>query len=82
MGCTTTSRPQAFTLHIRCENCMKEQIRSVPVPDAEDAPTDIDEFLGSNLLASLTYKCPGCDCVVGQLFAVSVDKADVEVFAF
>lgn len=65
------SRPSlAFELHIRCENCARESVRVVEVPDVDDAPQDVEALVGSGLLAGLRYCCAKCESVIGRLFAV------------
>ena len=59
-----------FELHIRCENCMRESVRAVTVPGADDAPRDVDELLESVFLSSLRYSCQKCQSPIGRLFAV------------
>lgn len=65
------SRPSlAFELHIRCENCARESVRVVEVPDVDDAPQDVEALVDSGLLAGLRYSCAKCEGVIGRLFAV------------
>lgn len=63
--------PPSFTLHIRCTNCLAETSREVSVPDAEDAPREVDDLLDSNFLASLQFCCRRCKGNIGQLFAAN-----------
>ncbi|MBP1852143.1 hypothetical protein J2Z17_003598 [Rhizobium halophytocola] len=60
-----------YELHIRCENCMREASRIVSVPQVDDAPEDVEELLGSGLLANLRFKCSHCDSAIGRVFAVT-----------
>lgn len=60
-----------FKLHIRCENCQRESVRNLDVPDFEGAPQSVDDLLDSNLLAGMRYCCAHCQCVIGRLFAVT-----------
>lgn len=56
-----------FTLHLRCDGCLKESVRIVDAPSADDAPTDVDELIESEFLAGMTYSCPRCECRIGRL---------------
>lgn len=65
------SRPSAaFELHIRCENCARESLRVLEVPDVDNAPRDVEELVESGLLSGLRYCCAKCESLIGRLFAV------------
>lgn len=65
------SKPSsAFELHIRCENCSRESVRLLEVPDVDDAPQDVEDLAESGLLSGLRFCCARCECVIGRLFAV------------
>lgn len=65
------SKPaMAFELHIRCENCTRESVRLLEVPDVDDAPQDVEELAESGLLSGLRFCCARCEGVIGRLFAV------------
>jgi hypothetical protein len=58
---------RTYELSIRCENCYRETAQSVDVPRVDDAPADVDEFLGSAVLGNLCFKCKQCDSRIGML---------------
>lgn len=63
---------QSFTLHIRCENCMRETERGLTVPVCADMPRDADELIQSALLSDMRFCCIHCHSVIGQLFDITV----------
>ncbi len=63
---------QSFTLHIRCENCMRESERGLTVPVCADMPTDADELIQSALLSDMRFCCIHCQSVIGQLLDITV----------
>lgn len=63
---------QSFTLHIRCENCMRETQRGLCVPVCADMPRDADDLIESALLNDMSFCCVNCQSVIGQLFNVTV----------
>lgn len=65
-GCYVAS----FELVIRCDNCMRESVRRLNVPDVDDAPSDVDELLDSALLAHIGYGCMRCHGVIGQVTGI------------
>ncbi len=71
MGLALRRTYRAFSLHIRCENCLRETTRLLSVPPGDDAPDDVDELMGSGFLSSMSFRCSHCDCVIGQLFGIS-----------
>lgn len=70
MGCAVLKMPLPFTLHIRCENCMRESQKAVEVPEGEGAPRDVDEFMESGLIGSLSFHCRPCGSVIGQIIGI------------
>ncbi len=65
---------QSFTLHIRCENCMRDARRGLTVPVCADMPRDADELLESALLGDMSFRCAHCQGVIGRLFDISVGE--------
>ena len=59
-----------FKLHIRCENCVHDTARVLEVPDAEDAPTSIDDLLESAYLARQRFVCIHCDNPIGLIASI------------
>jgi hypothetical protein len=65
------SKPSlAFELHIRCENCARETVRVLEVPDIDEAPQDVEDLASSGLLSEMRFCCARCESVIGRLFAV------------
>lgn len=62
---------RSFTLHIRCENCMRDTERGVSVPACGQMPLDADDFLESALLDNMSFHCHHCHGVIGRLFGIS-----------
>ncbi|RVL61042.1 hypothetical protein [Sinorhizobium meliloti] len=66
--------PRVFTLHIRCDNCLRESSRTVEVPAVDDAPCDVDELMESGFLGALRFNCV-CAGVVGQIIGISQERS-------
>lgn len=62
---------RAFTLHIRCTNCMRPTTRCLTIPVCADMPADADELAESAVLGNLTFRCDYCEGMIGQLFDVT-----------
>jgi hypothetical protein len=60
-----------FTLHIRCENCLRETTRLLDIPPGDDAPQDTDELLESGFLSGMQFCCNSCESQIGRLFGIS-----------
>ncbi len=65
---------QSFTLHIRCENCMRETRRELTVPTCAEMPRDADELVENALLSGMAFRCAHCQSVIGRLFDVTVGE--------
>ncbi len=63
---------QSFTLHIRCENCMRETERGLTVPVCADMPKDADDLIQSALLSDMRFCCIHCQSVIGRLLDITV----------
>ena len=59
-----------FELKFRCSNCRHIMCRELVSPNLEDAPHDIEELVGSALLASQVYSCESCENPVSTLISV------------
>lgn len=70
MGCVALKYKASFELHIRCDNCMRETVKTLDVPNVDDAPTDPEDLIDSAFLQSIPYRCTTCQCQVGQLFKI------------
>jgi len=60
-----------FKLSVRCEGCRKMSTHMLDVPEADDAPCDVDELLCSAFLSWQSFTCRHCDCPIGQIVAAS-----------
>lgn len=70
-----------FALRFRCANCRHVMCRELVSPELADAPSDVDELLGSNLLNGQFYPCDECDNPVSVLIGVKPLRPD-EKFEF
>lgn len=61
-----------FHLHLRCENCMRESMKAVDVPNVDDAPCDPEDLIDSAFLQSIPYSCRHCDGRIGRLFKIEL----------
>lgn len=59
-----------FALRFRCANCRHVMCRELESPALADAPSDVEELLGSNLLEKQFYPCDECDNPVSTLIGV------------
>lgn len=71
MGYAVLKSAAPFTLHIRCENCMRDSAKVVEVPCGDHAPRDPDELMDSAFLESIPFRCRHCDSVIGRLTAIT-----------
>jgi hypothetical protein len=60
-----------FSLHIRCEGCLRETVQLIEVPPGDDSPADEDDLMESGFLANLSFRCQQCESPIGRLFAVN-----------
>lgn len=65
-----------FALRFRCANCRHVMCRELISPELADAPSDVDELLGSNLLNGQFYPCDECDNPVSVLIGIKPLQAD------
>ncbi|GGC68354.1 hypothetical protein [Chelatococcus reniformis] len=72
------SRVSAFKLFVCCENCLKESVRRIDVPDHPDAPADIDELMESSLLQRQRFVCQQCESAIGTITGAGVVYDDEE----
>lgn len=70
MGCEVLRTYAPFTLHLRCDNCMRESTRCIELPVGDDIPRDPDELIESAFLGSLKFNCRPCGGVIGQLVGI------------
>jgi hypothetical protein len=71
MGLAALQSHSPFTLHIRCENCMRDSERTLDMPIGDDAPRDADELVGSVYLESIPFRCQPCGSVIGRLVGIN-----------
>lgn len=69
MGCALV-KYKAFTLFLRCENCLRETTRIIEVPPGDDSPCDVDELLESGFLSQISFQCGPCGNPIAQLIGV------------
>lgn len=65
-----------FKLHVRCRGCKKVSGHRLSVPDADDAPRDVDELLASAFLQRQRLKCTQCLSYEVQLMGATQLEAD------
>lgn len=63
---------RTFSLKIRCENCMREEIMGVGVPDIAGSPTNAEELLESAVLDNARYRCRKCQGIIGQIVDIGL----------
>lgn len=71
MGLAVLKSAAPFTLHIRCENCLRPSEKVVEVPIGDDAPRDADELIDSVYLESIPFRCQPCGSVIGRLVGIT-----------
>ncbi|SMC41327.1 hypothetical protein SAMN06297251_10298 [Fulvimarina manganoxydans] len=64
-----------FTLFVRCANCLRDTKRCLEVPQADDAPSDIDELLDSAYLAGQRFACTQCDSSIATIVGIKQNAA-------
>jgi hypothetical protein len=74
MGLALRKFYRTFSLHIRCENCLRETTRILDVPPGDDSPLSADELIESGFLRNMTFACAHCDSAIGQLFGISTGE--------
>lgn len=65
-----------FALRFRCANCRHVMCRELISPELADAPSDVEELLGSNLLNGQLYSCDECDNPVSILISIKPLQPD------
>ncbi|WP_085025271.1 hypothetical protein [Ensifer aridi] len=73
MSVALRRKPRLFTLHIRCDNCLRESARRLEVAPVDDAPSDVDELVESGLIGTLRFNCI-CAGLVGQIIGISQER--------
>lgn len=59
-----------FTLHIRCENCLRHSQKFIVMPVGEGIPRDADELTESVYLETIPFRCQPCGSVIGRLVGI------------
>lgn len=67
----------AFRIYVRCSDCMATSSKRVVIPDVEDAPRSVDEFVESGAMASVRFACLRCESAIAEVIGVN----EVEVAA-
>ena len=70
MGLAVLHQTAPFTLHLRCDICMRESTRDIRLPVGEGVPRDADELIESAFLADLKFNCRPCGSVIAQLVGI------------
>lgn len=70
MGLAVPTATAPFTLHLRCDNCMRESTRHIRLPVGEGIPRDADELIESAFLGDLKFNCRPCGSVIAQLVGI------------
>ncbi len=68
-----------FKLHLQCENCRRTRAVILDVPEADDAPRDVDELMDSAFLQQQRFDCLVCESGIGTI--VGVNRLAIEVAA-
>jgi hypothetical protein len=76
MGLAVLKSAGQFTLHIRCENCLRESIKEIEIPVGDGAPRDPDELIDSVYLESIPFRCQPCGSAIGQLVGITGGNAN------
>jgi hypothetical protein len=72
MDCCSVDAGARFQLHIRCANCLRDSSPVLNVPDADDAPSDVEELLESAVLQQFRFECDDCGSAIASLVGVNV----------
>ncbi|TBY54557.1 hypothetical protein E0H59_13825 [Rhizobium leguminosarum bv. viciae] len=75
MGLAALNSSAWFTLHIRCENCMRDSEKVVQMPIGDDVPRDVEELIESVYLESIPFRCQPCGSVIGRLVGITGGNA-------
>ena len=65
-----------FKMHLRCLNCRRNSVHMLDVPEADDAPCDVEELMESAFLQSWKYACLACESSIGTI--VCVNRVELE----
>ncbi|WP_448952168.1 hypothetical protein [Labrys neptuniae] len=60
-----------FAIHLMCTNCLRRKVQTLDVPAADDAPTCVDELVGSQILGQMRFSCQGCESIIGEIIAIN-----------
>lgn len=70
MGLLALKSSAWFTLHIRCDNCMRDSQKVVQMPVGDDVPRDAEELIESAFLERLPFRCQPCGGLIGRLVGI------------
>ena len=70
MGLVAVQAAAHFTLHIRCENCMRDSVSVMEVPAGDNVPQDADDLVGSAYLENREFRCRPCGSVIGIIVGI------------
>ena len=72
MGCAVLKSAPVVRLHIRCENCLREKLRDLPLPAGAAPPDDINDLVENGYLTNLMFECRHCGSVIGNLVDIGL----------
>lgn len=76
MGLVAYRETADFTLHIRCENCLRDSEKCVQMPIGDGVPRDADELVESVFLESIPFRCQPCGSVIGRITGINGGMTD------
>lgn len=59
-----------FTLHIKCESCLRDSQKFIVMPVGDDIPRDAGELIESVYLESIPFRCQPCGSVIGRIVGI------------
>jgi hypothetical protein len=68
MGLAVLKATAPFTLHIRCDNCLRESRRVIEIPLADEVPRDAEELIESAFLCVSAWNIDPSGGVTGVQF--------------
>jgi hypothetical protein len=60
-----------FKLFLACANCLRRCSKTLCVPNADDAPRDIEELVGSAFLNSQAFECSECHGAIAEIVGIN-----------
>jgi hypothetical protein len=60
-----------FKVHVRCDNCLRDDSHVLDVPDADEAPTSVDDLAESAFLERQRFTCSRCEYPIGLVTGIA-----------